>query len=207
MYKQTKTWLTFYQPRALTFEGWDEFNIRFKEKAPVRYALYNFKNYIERKIIYGPRDIKDWIKYRTIARYHIVNTLLKPGYHEADQLILHSTFTLLQSFVEVHCAHMYKVFYPRRHSVFTNKRSGQEYIKRMQRADPRLERAYSAILMSYKYWTTQRPQRIKLLEYLYTLDYKCTENTKKVHEQEKLLSRLDKVHLYKIIKFREHLWT
>lgn len=46
------------------------------------------------------RKIILWIKHRTINKYHIVNTRLKPGYHDYDTRLLHSSFSLLEEYVE-----------------------------------------------------------------------------------------------------------
>jgi len=41
-----------------------------------------------------------WVKYRFVNKHHIVDTGLKPGYHDVDELIFHACFQLLGRFVE-----------------------------------------------------------------------------------------------------------
>ena len=41
-----------------------------------------------------------WIRYRTWARYHIIDTKLPPGYHDKDQLMIYGCFSLLVDYVE-----------------------------------------------------------------------------------------------------------
>jgi hypothetical protein len=64
-----------------------------------RYALW-------REIQYKPvvRQLHKlyWaIRHRTINRYDVVYTDLKPGYHDVTQLIVHANFCLLAKFVEI----------------------------------------------------------------------------------------------------------
>lgn len=55
------------------------------------------------------RDIKYWIRHRTVDKYHVVNTGLKPGYYDTDTRMLHANFSLLVDYVEVECAWMYYI--------------------------------------------------------------------------------------------------
>ena len=41
-----------------------------------------------------------WVKYRTVSKFHVVDTGLEPGYYDKDHLMIHACFTLLVQFVE-----------------------------------------------------------------------------------------------------------
>jgi hypothetical protein len=41
-----------------------------------------------------------WIKHRTISRHHIVDSKLPPGYYDPDTLLLHTSFAILEKFVD-----------------------------------------------------------------------------------------------------------
>lgn len=46
-------------------------------------------------------------------KYHLVDTKLPRGHwHDTDTRLLHAAFELLVDFVEVECAHMYKISFP-----------------------------------------------------------------------------------------------
>jgi len=46
-------------------------------------------------------DIYNWIRYRTWNRYHVLKMrYLKPGWHDEDELLIHSMFEVLSQFVD-----------------------------------------------------------------------------------------------------------
>jgi len=46
-------------------------------------------------------DLYNWIRYRTWNRYHILKMrYLKPGWHDEDELLIHSMFEVLSQFIE-----------------------------------------------------------------------------------------------------------
>jgi hypothetical protein len=50
-------------------------------------------------------DAKWWVIYRTTERYHVVRCDgLRPGYHEAEEQLLHSMFGILRDYVECELA-------------------------------------------------------------------------------------------------------
>ena len=74
--------------------------------------LWELKDKIEDKIldvIAEFKNISDWCIYRTVRKYHIVDTKLEPGYHESDTLVMHSVFSILVDFVEMQKAWMYVI--------------------------------------------------------------------------------------------------
>jgi len=99
-------WMNFDPPSSLDMDGWNEFESKFRKKAPIRYFI---KYYIVLKI----GDFFTWllnvawgVRYRTVNKYHLVNTKLNPGYHEIDTRMLHANFELLVDYVEIECANM-----------------------------------------------------------------------------------------------------
>jgi len=98
--KNFRAWLDYNPPYYLSSKGWRLFKEEFAERAPIRFWLkYNFPKYTN-PIIWRYNDIKNWIRYRTTDRYHIVNTGLEPGYYNIDTIMLNANFTLLKDFVE-----------------------------------------------------------------------------------------------------------
>lgn len=103
--KQFKNWMDYNPPGALTSKGWRLFKDEFKRNAPVRYWIKNtlrYKYYLP--ITWKYKAVKEWVRYRTYDRYHVVKTGLPPGYVGVEQQLLHSSFNLLKDFVEVELA-------------------------------------------------------------------------------------------------------
>jgi len=48
--------------------------------------------------------VKDWVRYRTTQRLHVVKTTLPPGYYDADVRMLHAMFALVVDYVEIELA-------------------------------------------------------------------------------------------------------
>ena len=99
--KRFKYWLNYNPPGALTSKGWRLFEKEFKEKAPIRYWLkHNFRNALL-PLKWKYEEISDWIRYRTYARYHVVETGLEPNYYDLETRMLHANFNMLKDFVEI----------------------------------------------------------------------------------------------------------
>lgn len=104
--RKFKRWLAFSPPGGLTSQGWRSFNDEFKRLAPIRFWLHrDFKRIFVYPIKWKYEAIDDWIRYRTIAKYHIVETGLQPGYNELSNIMLHANFNMLKDFVEVQLAY------------------------------------------------------------------------------------------------------
>jgi hypothetical protein len=189
MYKKLrnriKNWVDWNPPTSLSTKGWRYFKKDFKETAPIRYW---FKHSLQRKYIlpvkYKYNAMKEWIRFRTHDKYHIINTGLSPDYYDIRTIMLHGNFNLLKDFVEVEqawhhycwsdnrqCASwfekhipFYRVFYK-----FRSAEMGVEYLNWAATLDdptiPVHERsedqAQSAIeiLHLYRWWTVVRPGR------------------------------------------------
>lgn len=100
LYKRFVAWMKYNPPCALSMSGWNSFKDEFKTRAPVRYWIIKTLPKWLYPIRYRFIVIKDWLRYRTINRYHVVDTGLKPDYYEIDSLLLHSSFNILKDFVE-----------------------------------------------------------------------------------------------------------
>jgi hypothetical protein len=94
------------------------------------------------------RPIKDsiwWIRYRTTHRYHIINTKLKPGYHDTSSLVDVVLFELLVDFVELEKAHMELI-------LCTGDEYGHKWESRLYRWLPEfLTRSYRSRKFGIKY--------------------------------------------------------
>lgn len=94
-------WMSYNPPGSLSSKGWRLFNEEFKKNAPIRYWFrHDFRTSITLPIIWKYESIKNWIRYRTYDRYHVVKTGLPPGYCGADVKLLHTSFNTLKDFVE-----------------------------------------------------------------------------------------------------------
>ena len=110
MFRKFKKWMEFNPPYALDADGWEEFKMRFRKEAPIRYFLTEVAGFKISMI--GTRLSRTvwWIRHRTTNRYHVVKTGLEPGWHDVDEKILHVCFNMLVDYVEQECASMNVVF-------------------------------------------------------------------------------------------------
>jgi len=106
-----KRWMRYEPPFALTSTGWRLFNNEYKEKAKFRYFITNKVPKFFRPIKWKYEAITRWVRYRTIDRYHVVDTGLSPGWHEFEVKILHVSFNMLKDFVEVELASHYQAWH------------------------------------------------------------------------------------------------
>jgi len=106
MLLEFRKWMNFNPPNALDMDGWNTFEDKFRKKAPIRYFI---KYFIAQRIgdVFSSLSRIAWsIRYRTVCKYHLVNTKLNPGYHEIDERMLHANFELIVDYVEIECANM-----------------------------------------------------------------------------------------------------
>lgn len=185
IFKKISRWMDYNPPGALTSKGWRLFKKEFKEKAPIRYWIKNdFKYKVIMSFVWKYKSAKDWIRYRTYDRYHIVDTGLKPGYQDSASQMFHASFTVLKDFVEVELAwcryhwsderktasfwekHLpfYRMFNP-----FRSRKLGLDYLNWASTLDdpslPPNERCDHQAISSreirelYLWWTDIRPNR------------------------------------------------
>ncbi len=99
--KSFSRWLRYSPPDSLTSKGWRLFSEEFRKNAPIRYFLsetLRVKFYYP--IMWKFEKLSDWIRYRVFDRYHVIDTKLKPGYHEISETLLWGSFNQLKDFVE-----------------------------------------------------------------------------------------------------------
>jgi hypothetical protein len=184
-YRRLSAWMDYNPPGALSSKGWRLFKDEFKERAPIRYWIREaFREYFW-PIKHYYEEIRAWIYYRFTNKCHLVNSGLKPGWHEIEELMLHTNFSMLKNFVEVEQArhtywfsedgrkkaswfekHMpfYRFFYP-----FRRPDLGIVHLQWAATLDdpslPPYQRsdaqaiAAREILALYKWWTIDRPSR------------------------------------------------
>lgn len=74
-----------------TSKGWAIYRKRLKRIYPVHHYLQKIKDWLTQYPFnrYGIRDLKYWFIYRLSKKhkYHILDTGLKPGYYEFDEVI------------------------------------------------------------------------------------------------------------------------
>lgn len=102
------------KPFAATSKEWREWEISAKLNQPFAYWLHEVAaDWINNRWtnIKAPFEwVRTFLRYRVFDRYHIINTRLEPGYHDADSRMLHGMFNLLVDFVEIEKAWMNVVF-------------------------------------------------------------------------------------------------
>ena len=90
-------------PRAARqMHEWAKINRLQRENHPVAsFLLTDIPRYLRVKQM-RLNDAVWWVKYRTMKEHnhHTVHTGLKPGYHDSDKILLHSTMAVLVDYVE-----------------------------------------------------------------------------------------------------------
>lgn len=102
------------KPYAATAREWREWERSTRDSQPLAYWLNEVALEWGRKMFekskYPYDAVRTFFRYRVFDRYHLIDTGLEPGYHDADARILHGLFNLLVDFVEVEKAWMHVVF-------------------------------------------------------------------------------------------------
>lgn len=92
------------KPESATWDEWEEWHSNSKAAKPWVYFFYetipSFFSKKWRRVTDKINDVKYWIRYRTVDRYHVIHTRLKPGYKEFDERCLHGCFELMVDYVE-----------------------------------------------------------------------------------------------------------
>lgn len=151
-------WFLFETPQSATGEWWDRRDDMLRRRAPVRYFIQHDVRIIVGRQKHRIRDQWWKIRHRTTDRFHIVNTGLKPGYHDINERMLHASFALLVEYVEIGLAS--KNF----------EDNGKDPIKRglayldWEINDPQCagHQADTAATVKdlYLWWTVERPNRL-----------------------------------------------
>lgn len=103
--KMLNNWAGIQNLPWATAEEWDEWEIGFKNKAPVVYFITQKCFDKIQDVVYYPHDvyssIRSYIDNRFIDKTHTIATNLEKGeYHGHDVRMLHGMFELLVDFVE-----------------------------------------------------------------------------------------------------------
>jgi hypothetical protein len=217
-------------------EDWDTWKNEMKEKHPIKYFLnQEFEALFVWPITMPILRAVSWVRYRTIRRYHIVSTGMKPGYSDMTERMLHVNFNMLKDFVEIEKAHMFNVFGANDVYKHNDKNAGIAHLLwEMSLDDGSKKQAENAreIYDLYNWWIDERPLRVdsfetpehnaywKLRTEIYGVKFTCSgdkENpelkklqTKAYNLAEKLqksYSKEDEKNLIRLMKIREALWT
>jgi hypothetical protein len=99
--KRFKNWMDYNPPGALSSKGWRLFRQEYRQKAPIRFwIMHDLRRRTVLPVKWKYEAIRDWIRYRTYDKYHIVKTELKPNYYDKRTIMLHVNFDMLKDFVE-----------------------------------------------------------------------------------------------------------
>lgn len=105
--KRLKKYVGFECPVALTSEGWDEYNERYKRTHPIMHFVFgvvidNMEIYLYRWITNPWGEFWYGLRQRFICRPTEVNiqNLNKYRYHDPSEILLHANFQVLVDFVE-----------------------------------------------------------------------------------------------------------
>jgi hypothetical protein len=143
--------------------------------------------------------MRNWIRYRTTRRYHIVNTRLPPGCYDELTLVLHACMVQVERFVEGYGGE-------RELEAFTNKlRTDPDFPEfNLAQADRQAE-----ILEIYR-WYKKYPFYAKREKELYD----ALPRTDNVHDRYKQIDEFEAQQLadeqrmlHRLIDIRPHLWT
>lgn len=148
MIENIRNKINLNRPSALSWDDWTVWHKETKKQKPLAYFLKETLPKIYDDSIHYltlPYNTTRWfIRNRVTQRWHIVNTGLKPGYHEISTRMLHANFNLLVDFVEIEKAWMQvswgndkeekKKFpwwslNPTRFSSFRNPKAGLKYLE------------------------------------------------------------------------------
>jgi len=175
MLKYFKNLFDLNEPLSGTSEQWQEWNLTCKKNKPIIYWLREvFPDYINLGKYY--RKIKNYIRFRTLAKYHIIDTGLKPNYYDKDTILLHGMFSLLVDFIENEKAHMYiisnnyhnnnlvqfwkKINIFRNRYKYKNKIAGLAYLSWEMTLNGSQAESAKEQYELYKWWTEIRPSRL-----------------------------------------------
>jgi len=157
---------------ARTSNDWGTWKNEMKEKHPIRYFLNNeFESTFVWPITMPILRAVSWVRYRTIRRYHIVSTGMKPGYSDVTERMLHVNFNMLKDFVEIEKAHMFNVFGANDVYKHNDKNAGIAHLLWEMSLEPdeyngTEQQAKNAreIYDLYNWWIDERPLRVDSFE-------------------------------------------
>jgi len=96
-----------HPPLAMAWDGWRKRESRLKSSFPIRFFIWETLPDIWNYKIRSPINrARNWVRFRTWDRYHIVDTGLEPNYYDPDHRMLHANFQILVDYVEIELAAM-----------------------------------------------------------------------------------------------------
>jgi len=99
-----KEWFDLKEPKALTIDEWYGWEKTTKAARPVAYfAMRTFPDacdYIWCVVSRPYKKLTSYLRYRFIARYHVIPTGLRPDCYDIDTRMLNGMFNMLVGFVE-----------------------------------------------------------------------------------------------------------
>lgn len=183
-------WMKYNPPSSLSHHLWKEFEDEYRVVAPIRF-------FIMRVVLRSYRRFKNnftncvyWVRHRTTDRYHVVNTGLRPGWHDFDQRLLFTSFSLLVDYIEIECASYHESTstdqipskwwekLPLYHSFFYRKPEfgvqrlewestlDDPTLPQFQQSPSQAVAAREALLL-YRWWKEERPNRKATLDCSY----------------------------------------
>ena len=97
-----------YDSMAFTSEEWRKRNARLKRMFPVRWFFHDTVGDLKNDYVVRPyRSVRQWIRFRTWDKYHVLKMEVEPGYMDPDERILQSSFQILKDYVEIELSSMH----------------------------------------------------------------------------------------------------
>lgn len=194
------------RPLSATIEGWDEWEERARDEFPIaHFVVYKISRPIGRFVYRQKRrlnDFKYWFLYRLHPehKYHLVNTGLKPNYHEYDTRLVEAILYTTKTFVD----------------------DAKQVISWSGK-----ERWHKAFDQAYAWYTHDRPFLLSILkqkedemhalkspdnlgEFMKWLNTEeaapYNELLKEIEEGEDMIRKENKKHCINVLKYNEYMW-
>jgi hypothetical protein len=226
-----------YDHIALTSVAWRKRDAKLRSRFPIRWffneTCIDFWNY-EVKARYN--TVRNWLRYRTTARYHVVKLQTEPGYMDPDTRLMMTNFQILKDYVEIELAAMNEATNncegdePLHKAMgrFRKKyRRGHRYPdKGLQYLDWEIKECAGNVQGTtaaekkelYLWWTQYRPARLEVYSdpLIWGKDERSGEDLFNgsnaweyhlCHELENMYHREDEEMLIRLMKIRTSLWT
>lgn len=181
-------------------------------KAKLRRILYNIKDFfiyrvLGRHTLGGLSGLYWWVRWRTTDRFHVLNLKgedgQKPGYMDADRVLLLANFKVLRDFVEKEDPQVgLRTIEDYRYPAMTPE---EEAVLETHQLAPARE-----IRALYDWWTKERPQAHKDLAEFIEVNLVPQAKRGAANEwvaRETALYEKDTEMIVRLAKIRDWLWT
>lgn len=171
---------------SMNWSKWELYDERIKSSFPIRWFISEtLPNFYRRKIVNRWHKTRNWVRYRTTDRYHVVKLEIKPGYTDPCNRLLEANFQILKDFVEIELAsmqlacdspsksdtrlgvldHFKDIFNKARRKNIRNPEAGLRYLNwEIEESGGRQAVNAAEKKALYLWWTIDRPNRFKLYE-------------------------------------------